>query len=1820
MIAPTATIRIELNAEQPVIALNTEVKEKLFGFSPSIKGKTYWIDNKTLEFVPDAGALKPGTQYNATFSLSKVMALKDHKLDDFKFSFRVAEQSFTLRVNPVDIDGKEKGKVFVSGDLRFSNISPAAEDVAKMLTAKCGNETFVADVVTTDDPLHFMFILTDIARPDGDTQLEVTASGKALGINRTMREEVVIPALKPFKLLDSEIVEEPSHGVRLTFSDPVSDTQSLTGLISLNDDDMEYVSLVHNNKIDLLFERKRDLQFIHVSIDQGLKNIYDETLDCTSSVSLEVRSLDPQVEFLSSGSIMPNSGSLILPFRTVGLYAVDLKIIRIYENNVLMFLQDHSLSSTNINNMRRSGRLIYKKMLRLDTDSKNIQSWENHSIDLSKLIEQKPGAIYRVEFSFKKDYAAYPCNDDNRPSALQNTNLLTKIGTGELTEEDEATWDVAETYYYDYDNYDWDKYDWSERDNPCHDTYYMLNERKAVKNVLASNLGIIVKANSNNKMWLAVSDIVSANPVQDAEVTAYNFQLQPISSSSTDGDGFAVIETKQKPFVVVASKGKQKNYLRVVDGEENLLSRFDTGGKDIRKGLKGYVYGERGVWRPGDTLHVAFMMEDRESKIPDTHPVTLELYNPRGQFHFKHISTHGVNGLYTFDIPTVADDPTGLWNAYVKVGGASFHKSLRIETIKPNRLKVNLDIPGEKLVAARGAVPVKIHSAWLTGAVAHDLNARVEMIVTDGATQFKNYADYQFENPATDFSHSTIQLFDGQLNEHGDATFDLKLSDNKNAPGMLRATLLCNVFEQGGDASIYSQSVPYSPFDAYVGIRFNLAPNTYYFETDVDNVFDVVTVDADGKPVNRPNLEYKIYDIGWDWWWHHSDESYVSYVNNTSIKPVASGALATANGKGTIKFKVDYPGWGRYLVYVKDRDGGHATGGIIHVDWPSWRGRSGKTDPNGITMLAFSTDKPSYEVGEDATVTISTSSGGRALVAIENGSEVIRREWITTTDASDAKYVFKITKDMTPNVYLHISLLQPHAQTANDLPIRMYGVVPVFVTDKNSLLEPQIAMDDVLRPETEFAVKVKEAKGKSMTYTLAIVDDGLLDLTNFKTPDPWNEFYAREALGIRTWDMYDWVIGAFGGKYGSLFSIGGDFGERAPNAKANRFKPVVKFIGPVVLKSGETKTHKLKLPPYIGSVRVMVVAGQDGAYGNAEKTVPVRTPLMILSSLPRVVSANEEVALPVNIFAMENSVKSVSVKVETGGLIQLVDAGSKSVNFATPGDQMVYFRLKTGASTGVEKVTVTATGNGHTSKETIEIDVRNPNPVVVRSDSRLIEAGKSADFAYRINGNNAGDWVKMDVSRIPSIDISRRFDFLIDYPHYCSEQLSSSALPLLFLEDFKALTDKETATVKTNVRNAIATLYGRQVTNGGIAYWPGQNYEDPWITSYAGSFLILAKEKGYEVNAGVLTRWKEYQRKQAQSFRPTDADHKRYAYYQYDLEQAYRLYTLALAGAPEMGAMNRLKEIKDLSLQARWRLAAAYALAGKNDAANELVFNSSTEVNDYSANNASYGSPYRDEAMILETLILMGRDKDAFEYARKVAGHLSHEQSYSTQTTAYALVAMGRLAQKVSGSLDFGWTLNGATQPVVKSNKALFQADIPAQPASGAVAVKNTGDGMLYVNVVSKTKPLVDTLPPVNDGIRLEVSYLRLNGGRIDVDRLKQGADFIAEIKIANESAESYTNMALTQIIPSGWEIYNARMIQPDGEDNVRTSAYTYQDIRDDRVLTYFDLNYGQTKIFRIRLMASYAGSFVLPAVQCEAMYAPDVQARTQAGRVVVER
>ncbi|MDR0830484.1 MAG: alpha-2-macroglobulin [Prevotellaceae bacterium] len=1786
------TVRVELTAPSPAYKENGEAKG-LFKFSPSIKGKAYWINDRTIEFVPKENTLKNGETYTATFRLSKVLPDIEKRLKNFVFTFHIEEKTCFLSLSPIDIPDSKTANV--SGLISFSD-GVALEDVQKALSAKTADGQKLTPTVEAVDAENYNFFINNIERTDADKEIEITVNGKIFDIEQSEVQTIVVPARNVFKVLSAEAIRETDARIEIVFSDPLA-TQDLRGFVTIAEQ-KKFTMQTEGNRLTIYFDPQKTLT-LNLTIHKGIKNSDGETLkeDFVKTISLE--SLKPQVKLIKSGNILPNAANLKLPFRAVNLKAVDIRIIQIYENNILQFLQENDLNGSD--ELRRVGRLVYKKTLKLNQPPEKYAFWQNYSLDLSKIIQREAGAIYRIEMSFKQEYSTYSCAD-NLSEETQTQNII----GNEITESEDKFWDTPYSYYYyENPNYNWEDYDWRERENPCNPTYYMTSDAMVHCNVLTSNLGVIAKSNSENKVWVSVADIMTAKAVGGAQITIYDYQLQNIGSAAADADGFALIQAKRKPFIVVAAQGKQKTYLKLTDGDENMLTRFDIEGKRIEKGLKGYIYGERGVWRPGDTLHISFILHDAEKKIPDNHPVILEVYNAKGQFYNKQIAAHGTNGFYVFHLPTSQEDGTGLWNAYIKVGGATFHKNLRIEAIKPNRLKVNLDLGTKRIDAKNGQITAKLTSAWLTGATAHDMTAKAEMTLRKTKTQFKGYEQYIFNSPTSDFSSATFEIFNGKTDQNGEANVSFSIPKAENATGMLNAVVTTRVFEAGGDASVFTQELPFSPFDAYVGLNTNIAKNKY-IETGKQHTYNIVSLSADGKPLDNQDILVKIYKVEWSWWWENEGEDNFSrYVNSSSYSPIAVGTVKTENGKGSFSHKVPYPEWGRYLVYVKNLKSGHAAGTLVWIDWAGNDSHGDSEDPSGIKMLSFSLDKKSYEVGETATVSIPAAAGGTALVALENGSQVISRNWVSIAAKGETKYSFTVTKEMSPNCYVHISLLQPHSQTINELPIRMYGIQPMIVSNKNAKLEPQIIAPDVIRPETEFTVKVSEKSGKPMTYTLAVVDEGLLDLTNFKTPNAANEFFAREALGIRTWDMYDNVIGAFGGRFSGMLSVGGDEALKQGNTKANRFKPVVKFLGPFTLDGG-SNSHKIKLPQYVGSVRIMVVAGQNGAYGNAEKTSAVRAPLMILSSLPRVLSVNEQIMLPVNVFALENSVKNVSVSVKSENNLVKINDNNQSVDFAKTGDKMLYFSLKTTEKTGVEKITVTAQGNGQKAVETIEIQVRNPNAPVVVSQNKILNSGETVEFAYNLGKAAPENFLRLEAAYIPTVDISRQIDFLYSYQHYCSEQITSRAFPMLYFSQFKDISSDESNYIKTNILQAIQKLYSRQMSNGGFRYWDNSNSADDWITSYIGHFLVEAKAKGYTINEGVLKKWKTYQQTAARSWSANDKKYSEYA-------QAYRLYTLALSGSTELGAMNRLKENKTLAAQSRWLLASAYALDGKVSAAQELIFNvpaTMTASNDFLY--YTYGDNLRDDAMILQTMTLLNRLEDAFKQAQRISQRISTDKYLCTQSTAFALMAIGNLAEKTSGSINYDWTLNGKNQKTVKSSKAVMQTNLALSPSSGKVSVKNNEKGILYVSLTQKIVPLTDTLPEIAENLKLQVSYRDINGNAISPAKLAHGTDFYAVVRVENISLNDYENIALTHIIPAGWEIAVREM------QGINPAYVQYQDLRDDRILTYFNLHKGKIAEFKIRLQASYIGTFTLPAIRAAAMYNPEAQARTKAETVEV--
>jgi uncharacterized protein YfaS (alpha-2-macroglobulin family) len=1798
------SIRVDLVNEVDSWVSNEEISSDFFSISPKIDGKLAALNTRSLLFQPTK-KLEPNKEYTVTINLGKMYNNIAPEFEKYTFKFKTLEQNFSVATTSFQSYSKEWQ--YIEGTIKTADILELEK--AKTLISAVQNDTKLSIKWENLDSIskQFRFKIDSVQRFEDDSEVTLSWSGKKINVDSKGESLLRIPGKNNFSIVNIDVFQLPEQHLNINFSDPLKKQQNFNGLVEIQN--AKNLKHVVDGNILKVYPNKRIVGSVNVDVFQGIKSIDGYKLKNEFSEKVAFEQLKPEVKLVSSGVILPNSNDLKFNFKAVNLKAVDVRIIKIFEDNVLQFLQNNNLGSSYRHDIKRVGRRIAKKNITLiKNEIENNGKWKAYSIDLSKMIKADPGSIYRVELTIKQQYSLYKC-DENDVSLNEEDEYYEEdyyYNDGEYTIEEAEDLDEREEQYWDNLIYSYNNnyYNWRDRKNPCKKAYYDNEDRIVSANILASNLGVIAKKGTNKSYFFAVTDILTTNPVSGAKVTIYNYQQQEIAQNITDNQGLTGMDVDKNAFFAIVSNGKHKTYIKLDDGHSLSLSKFNISGKKLQQGLKGFMYGERGVWRPGDSIHLTFVLNDNANKLPKEHPVKLEVTDARGKLAFKQVRTDNVNGFYKFTIPTSIDDPTGNWNGVISVGGAKFHKQLKIETVKPNRLKIKIDFEDEVLTNSK-PINGKLNVKWLHGAPAKNIKTEVTAKFTSNKTAFnKRYPTYIFNDPTRDFSSEELMVFDGKLDINGNGTINKKMKLESNAPGMLKVAFLTKAFENGGDFSIDVISKNYAPYNSFVGLKVPKPKAYSSYDTDENITFDIATVSAEGKPLAKNNIEIEVYKIEWRWWWSSSYDNLSTYNGSKYHKPYKKLKINTnSSGKGTFTLNIPDSDGGRFLIKVLDKKSGHTTGVTTYFYKNWWKRPS--NDPEASKMLVFSSDKDTYNVGETAVITFPSGTEGRALVSIENGTEVLQTVW-QKTQKGETTIEIPITKEMTPNVFINISLLQPHASTVNDLPLRLYGVIPILVEDPTTRLEPKISMPKVLKPEEKFTLKVNEKNGKRMSYTVAIVEEGLLDLTGYKTPKIWDAFYTREALGVKTWDIFDDVVGAFGGSIEQVFAIGGDGDATAgKNKKANRFKPVVRYLGPFILEKGKTAKHTIQLPKYIGSVKTMVIAADNsiGAYGKVDIATPVRKPLMVLATLPRKLSPGEKVTLPVTVFAIENKVKNVKVQLKLSNGIKVVGENSQNLTFVNPDEKMAYFQLDVSDVKGIAKVEVIASGNGEKSSYEVEIDVVNPNPVSSKSTSIELEANATQKIDFSTFGIKGSNNAQIEFSTLPSMDFAGRLQYLIQYPHGCVEQTTSSVFPQLYLGDIFDIPIQQKQEITCNVKKGIERLGNFQTFNGGLSYWLGQNTANDWGTSYAGHFMIEAEKKGYVLPLTFMSNWLKYQKQAARNWRPS------YQNYNSDLAQAYRLYTLALAGHSDLSSMNRLREFKEISNDAKWRLAAAYALAGQKEAAAKVSNTANINFKPVKYDYYTYGSVDRNRAMAMETMLLTG-NTEAKELAKYIGKRLSSTSWMSTQTTAYSLLAMAKMVEVNGGkSIKLTYSLNQGEQKSVSSEFSIAQRKLNIKEGLNSITISNNDGNVVFVNVLnSGILPLGEVITEKR-GLGIEVTYKDMQGNSIDISKLSQGTEFEAWVTVQNLKVSEVHDIALTEIFPSGWEIVNTRFTD-FGTSTVSSANYT--DMRDDSVNFYFDLNRNETKTFKVQLNASYLGNYYLYGVQAEAMYDNDYFTRTK--------
>ena len=1693
---------------------------------------------------------------------------------------------------------KERAQVFSVYDVEPTFTEDNAQyDVKVFFTQPVDDEEAVKifpasfvekyDVTTTYlGDRKFNFKMNNIERGNKDTEIKLDLDGKALNSKTQISKSLTVPAEGAFKLMDYK-VDKANSVVTLYFSQPLKQ-RNIDGYLSISPN-MGYRSVIVDNKLVLYFDKSNvysyQLEDVTLTIGSGIKDQAGNSLKQEEELTFDLTDLSPRVRWTEKGVIVPEVSEATIYFDAICLNSVVLRIVKVYDGNILSFYQNNDLDDTW--GIRNAGRLEKKVRIALDNPTPN--QWRSFPITLSDYVNVKSGDMYQLILDFGPADYAY-ATDESKQLTLEDDALEARYWDGQ----------AGDFKHHDYDG------DWSD---PLSTSYYNWVEEK--KNVIITDLALTAKMGSSDAIDVFVFQISDTKPVSGATVEAYNYQRQMIASGRTDSKGHAQLNCENRPAFVIAKNNKGgQSIIKTNDGEALSYSKFDIGGESIEKGVSAFAYSNRGVWRPGDELQLNLMVSFADNKLPDDYPVVMEVYDAYNSLYTRLTNNSPVGGIYTFNVPTSPNDETGLWRASFKVGNSVINKNLRVETVKPNRLEIKLNTPD--VISLTNPSTVQLNSKWLNGLTASGLKASIDVTVRKGTTSFEKFPTYTFGNDSEDFYPDEIELFNGPLDGQGNANVGFGPLTELFSNQMINATFATKVFEQGGDFSVASSTAKLSPCSRYIGVEFPKTESKYgsYYFTNRNWKFPVAVVKETGDlDKNSITLDYQLYKMDRYWWWS-SEDTYTlqRYVNGTYKRPEMNGTLNCLNGKTEININIPDEKWGMYLLVITDSKGGNTFAKVIRFDWDYTTIHS-TGESEGPVQLAMNTTQESYNVGDNIVVSFPANENARALVTVEANDHVIQ-SMVLDNLGTEGKVEIKATEEMIPNVYVYVSLLQPH-NTDNDMPLRMYGLVPVKVENPQLHLQPVLNVPETSNTNKKVKVSVKEQNGKAMTYTLAVVDEGILGLTNYSTPDPYKYFNAKQALKVRTWDNYDYVIDAFSGELGTVYAIGGDGFLNQEITLDKRFKAFAVTYGPFELQAKGENTLEFDVPQCSGALRFMLVAkGEGKSFGAAEKQMKVVDPITLYPAAPRVTAPGDEMTLKVQVLAPNLKGKNLNVVVKNKNLNAIGDIPG-SVKVEENGEAMVVMKVKVPEVLGNATMDVTVSDGSFEAQTVTEIPIRMPYAEKRKTYTLEIAPNATETLDFDLQGMNGTQEGNITVASLIPVDFYSRLNYLSTYPYGCLEQVVSSAFPQLYFNYFIQQDEASEAKTRDAIEAGIAAMKSYQKADFSLSNWVGGNYTDPWTEIYALHFLTEAKNQGFDVADYLYDGMVKHQGDIAKAW-ANNPDFK-----PGETIQAYRLFVLALAGAPEMGALNRFKDLKMNYKLSSVLTAATYAQVGKKNMVSQFwpAIQEGEFMSDY---YSSFGSTTRDLAFLTYSEMLCSKDDALIQgHVNDLCEILNSGRWLDTQSTAFALFTLGKYAEKVGTSnspIAATVKMNG-DERTVSTNRGSMGYAITPKLGTNKVEVANKAEQKITAKVYTKVAVAEYETQETGNLIKMNVNYFDKNGAALNPATLPMGKDFSVTITVENPSEYRVTELALSYYLASGWEIVNDRLMGLDAEFD----GAKHLDIRDDRAYWFFDLSPKSKKTFTLKLNATYEGSYMLPAVRCEDMYNNDIYYMVPARPVVVK-
>ncbi len=1447
------------------------------------------------------------------------------------------------------------------------------------------------------------------------------------------------------------------------------------------------------------------------------------------------KDLDPSLVFANDGVFLPSGAEYQVYIKSRNVKKIHLKVSQIFSNNISEYL--------------RYKNLVGKKD---DSTQEAFYSSDGFNYVAKKVIDKK------IELKNQKNTWI--------SSALDLSDLKGKSGIFSVSLSVDA----------------------NDLDYKGENVYRIINKASVSKNLIFSNIALSAQ-NLNKQLVVHARDFSKNEALENVKIELVSKQNQILQSQNTDSNGDAKFQIQEDDEIlyILASKENQISVLRF----SNPLSTdgYDVEGDQNHEMIKAFIYTDRGVYRAGDSVHLSVVA--RENTNPLKHPINFTLINPKNQKIIENRILKSQNDIYYTQINLDKNAINGLYRANFNIAGVEFSKDILVQSVVPNRIKVELNAD-ENRSLDDGNLNYELSSKYLFGALASNLKYQSVVYFSPKNYHNSKYKDYIFTNPSSLIISASADD-KGNLDEKGRVQSSVEIPENiLNSQGYnFNARIVSEVFEKGGRSVKAVKDVNLNRYDYFVGMK--ALANSYVSEGETIDFYAIVS-DLKEKLVSGKTLEYRIYQNDYYWWWDYDsyDEFLRSIKQDTNTKLIEKGELTSSSEPMKFSFNTSNY-YGQMFIELIDKESEVSTGQSFYVS--SW-GEPSYADV--VSSLKIKSDKNKYKIGQSAKIEFESVAGAKALITLSSNSKIIDRFVMDTQDESTS-IELAMKKEYAPNIYVSVSLFQDYNKIDNDRALRLFGVIPLYVEDENTKLDLELKTPDKILPNSDFEIEIQSKDKRAFNYTVAIVDEGLLDLTDFKTPDIWKGFYAKTGFTLKTYDTYSQIIPKFTGGDSVL---GGLRVDKNRDDSAQRFKPVALFNTPA--RSDETGFAKLKfkMPSYMGSVRVMVVANENDAYGSVSKDIQVSAPLVMLETLPRTLKIGDNFTLLTQIFKTENRIKNATLSVRSKNSLIKISPDTQTIDFKSATNLEVMMDANVSDNKiGKELLEFELKSEDYTYKNEIEIDIKPINAYTYENNTSLIKAGESKEFIikdYILGTTNA----TLKLSPTPILDMDKRIKYLLNYPYGCIEQTTSAVLPQLFLDKFSTEFDKQKAI--NNINAAIERYSNFQTADGGFAYWQGGDESNAWGSNYAGMFLILAKQNGYFVPDSMYERWLKYEQNFVQK--------SVYRDYMMDIK-ANSLYLLAMAKKPNISEMNLLYDnLNTLSTEAKWQLAAAYKLAGVEDTAKQIASKISIEP-DSKYSFYTYGSLVRDEAIIANAYKqIYGTNNE--ELLQKISDTLLSKDYLSTQSTGYALyaLAMGANLENMNENFmdatlkidDQAYTINQNQMQIFSFNdeKAIVSANKDIFVSFGVEGVKASEN------------------PAFSNKISLDRAFYDEKGNKISPSEIGSGQTFYMRISVSlNEGANYVSNIALTQILPSGWEVSNT-LLDDNTPSFIKNSNYDFIDVRDDKIMWFFGLNKNRTHHFYIKLNAITPGSYTLSGAYAEAMYDDTYRALSESEKVVVKR